>query len=650
MQKQRASLAYINEIFNKDIGPTELKPTPFHQALVDNEQKFVEEILNGCCSSNARTRLLNTPVCYDFRTLSLFSRSETAELLEDVQKLLNTRETEGLALSTVTVHQSVVEQVRGEPCMASNKQKKSCFPLCKKASTTNIATLPLTHACLSGHKSMVDLLVRSGCDIFARAKNGDTVLHELARILDCSDVFLVDVMRNLVEHAFALGLPIAVQFIRASNARGERVLDVAAQSCKSDVIIYLLNIEHVYKHVIKTCGAHAHVLYDISDYENDQYDREDLLAYSINANRKLIHKLHAANFFSREPVKSWLQLHKSLWLPAYHVSWVCWLVFAAMYITQLIMFNAAQNLDGSWSLGIITISIVQIVMELIHWILLRSRPLPCNGNPMLSPFRWRFTHMTIAWLQLLVTILQFTRIDSNFYAFYSANILHMLSILLLSLSYMQYMKGKPKVNIILIMISQMWQQISKVFQCMFYIYITFPVTFYILQQNRYDKRMAVLSRNSSFLEDQTEQNSTVVGIPSSTQSLMDWYYTCFLMTFYIMPPRDLKFTSMEAVSSAFAIWLYCFLVLNGLVWVNLMIGVMGERVVEIKKIKTTLVEIDVLGICLYYMRVVKRTFVWKIYKAFRFRRNNFVVFDKERDRVYLSVIQNTTSNERREGK
>ena len=551
-----------------EIGP-KVDGNIFHQALVKGDKHLVEEILRCLSDSSIKEFALNSCV------------NVGCHLDHKVGGAANKRK---VFLSDATETGTTDGQCLVDPTVLDNIQCEQIFDDCD-------FELPIALAATANDRDLIALMVKNGANIFAEDSEGNNVIHLLVYWSKSHPKEAVNMYQYILTELLSTPAE-RWRLVRKENIAKLTPLDLASMMWQPEMLLEILNTEDVYKIEAKSCITHRHVLYDVSDYEGPKGKRSPL-NYIKGIDVKTVLRFEQCQFFKKDPIAPWIEARRRssnfslrLWI-------AMWALLIGLYTTQFVYFCMALSpplplnviICCFGTFGFINEIVVSTytLKEMFHTIKQRSVH-KTQGFPAVFTYGYRIFFPAFALdiiasstLHILYNLCE-AELAFRIVHFIAQN--HGLWTLLF------FTQLNKEAGHLLVMIQRMLYDFLIFMSVAFIIYFGFSNSFYILN----------MSSSCSVSLNSTYSSIPSTGYVSHFTSFSKTMLNTFLLSLSIAAPGSETFGEENVIQGlSLAGYIGCVLFMSILL-VNLLIGIMSQRVTEISEKRDTFLKLEAISI------------------------------------------------------
>ena len=591
-------IKYVKFHLQKD--NTYMPYTRFHNALVLGEKGFVEAVLEGIDEAR-RELLLNR--CVDY---SLFGEDDR----KDVDVIFSKLHT----------------------------------------SPSFVLTLPLSLACSSGDPDLVKSLVSHGLDIMLTDAKGDTIIHDLVRISSMDSKLATEMYSLLIS---SLSIKEKSDILKHENKDGLNPLDLAASSCCPVMMETIMNTCDVYKVIVRLCGINRNVLYDVTSYERPEVRSKHytfhLLRFLSYYNGQDMSSLHQSGALSRDPLKTWISKRYRNFRIFLIFHSLFWLLYLAGFFA-LISFLAGQHLlPPAWILCIVSVfSVINLGTELMQVLLpwwdgrkaYYSRICEGYRNPHKMSGNSRAPYIAFSIVNIAISIFHFVEPDITKQGVMEILLsLYVIGIMCAMACLMFFSQLNSRTGHFVAMFGKMAMDTVAFATVYVFVYLAFGIALFVAHIDAGDVttpfNMTAETNNTSAMSDAPD---------TFTKSL----YNSFFLLLGIIVPKNLYFEETSFPLLAIIIYVTA-VVISGIILLNLLIGFMSERVMQISEQRETILVFQKLALMFFLedMMNVPNGILYILNRILNGRlvsvHDSFMV-DGETNQILIPCVQNILQN------
>ena len=537
-----ACVAYFNHVYNTD---RQVHPTPFHQALINTDTKFYEDVM-AKLDADLKTFVLNSPVIWTTKDSSecpstyfgIFSQFiKTTYLLLDPGALKLARKETTAEVSS-----------ENTDCMNREKWK---------------IELPLSLIAVTGNAQFLTKAIHDGGILLSEDSKGGNLIHDLVKFSNTNPSVAIAMFRDILANLSDTTLK--RQVLKHRNRKGHTPLDIAAQNHLPEMFLALINTDDVYKITIKDCLLHKHVLYDVSEYESPVTKQVSPMHYFKALTDEEIQRHDDCKFFKTEPISAWLEARCNtsghflvfqyiIWVAYYVTYWFCsyeYLLKEVVHSHLLIILTAISVLvvTNEWVLDLYRLrSDVQATWEFFR-----------NGRvPATLTGVYRKVHNFFAYSCILFSIVHLSGYNCTHKDI--GHLLYLASVTFGSLSFLYIIQINKRAGHLLILLLKMLYDAT--------IFLIVGVIFFFTATN--------IFYSIKFPVETCGANKTTLSLEQGVQRYFDTMFETFLLVFAIKSPStDFFEVWLEQITSTMYI---IAVILFTIILLNMLIGMMAKRI------------------------------------------------------------------------
>ena len=529
---------------------TYLPYSDFHNALVLGKKDFAEAVLEGI--DEARLELLLSR-CVDY---SLFGEDDRKDVKVIFSKLHN--------------------------------------------STSFVLTLPLSLACSSGNTDLVKSLLRHGLDIMLTDAKGDNIIHDLVRI-SCKNSKLATDMYSLLISPLSTKEKTAI--LKQENKDGLNPLDLAAASCCPLMMETIINTCDVYKVIVRLCGINRNVLYDVTSYERPEVRSKHytfhLLRFLTYYNEQDMLNLHQSGVLTRDPLKTWIsKRYRNFHLFLIFHS-LYWLVYLAGFFGLISFLTGQHMLPPVWILCVVSVlSAINLITELTHVLLpwwdgrkaYYSRICEGYRNPNKMSGNSRAPYIAFSIVNITISSLHFVAVDiANPDIMKTLGALYVIGIMCAMACLLFFLQVNSRTGHFVAMFGKMAFDTVAFATVYVFVYLAFGISLFVAHMDA--------SHVSTHFNLTAEANHTAA-MSDAPDTFTKSLYNSFFLLLGIIIPKSLYFEETSFPLLTMIIYVSA-VVISGIILLNLLIGIMSQRVMEITEQKETILVFQRLSLMFF---------------------------------------------------
>ena len=567
----------------------------FHNALVLGNKPFVDYVLNSLAETG-RMKLMNR--CVDFLSFGTNSIISDRELF-------------------------------------SRLQTTSSFVL----------TLPLSLACSSGNTDLVKSLLSHGLGIMLTDVEGNNIIHDLVQISSKNPKLAVEMYLLLITQ-FDFEKISAI--LKHENKSRFNPLDFATSSCCPVMMETIINTSDVYKQIVGLCGINRHVLYDVTSYERPEGRSKHysfhLLRFISFYDDQQLSKINKSDILTRDPFKTWIQQRYRNFRLLMFLDCLFWIIHLAG-MGALITYMAGFKLQPPvWLLYVVTaLSAFHLLTEVTYvsrtwWSGRKSyyRKM-CKGYraPSLLSGRSRGPYIIFSITNIAICIIHMTHPPTTRFIMGTLVTLHVTGIICAMISLISFSRFNNKTGHFLAMFDKMATDTLAFAAVYVFVYLAFGIALFVAHM---EMPSIHYSMNST-----STPNGTIImsdDHPVFTKSL----YDTFLLLIWITAPENLYYDNTNFPQLTVLIYMVA-VVVSGIILINLLIGIMSQRVMEITEQRETILVVqmlslmflleDILHIPYGFLSILHRITNGRLINVY-----NGFLYDDVTKRVLIPCVQN----------
>ena len=301
---------HIRSVLSEDRSPIYF--TCFHLAVVRGDVEYIRQVFSHL-PEEFRTRLLNTLIRY-------------------------TRDNDGT--TDCTHFESAVSESDFENIFAHSK-------------SLDASQLCLALGCFSGNEHIIDELLGSGVNVTLTDGGGDNIIHLLVVLGQNHAELAAKMYKILIENKFTISQ--IYELLHQENNMGLIPLESAAVKFVPDMMIAIMETEHVYKHIIVDYGITRYVCYDITDYHcGGQRNSNNVLRFLTYCTSSQLETLHKCQILEKEPFKQWINqisINYRLLVLLYFTTWVLMVSMFSVSLYCVSRSHRTSDLDAMSLVG-----------------------------------------------------------------------------------------------------------------------------------------------------------------------------------------------------------------------------------------------------------------------------------------------------------
>ena len=584
---------------NKPI-PNGLNMTPFHTALVKGNMDFARSVLEQL-SPELRTQVVNGLV--DYTRPTAFQVDILDEKLQNCPARYKDAIRDNFRIARACDHP--------QPKLQQG--------------------LPLSLAILSGDVSMVKLVLDNNADIFKADEHGNNCIHNLVFLAKCYTRHAINMYHYILNQLECLEDRQTLVF--ATNLQDQQPLDLAFNEACPEFSLALLNTNGVYRFPVKDYGAFQHVLYDVTEYETVNHCKLHLFSYLALTREKDLENLKTSNLLDCEPIRTWMKVKVD---SIDHLTWVwlvTWVSYIALYLTSLGLYFLK---DGSkpplaYSIVLLILSTVAFISEFGNVVVdfqlynvMRKNGAPIAFSPAYRIFHGTFATSLIVTESLHLADLPCSEHRQLYITLYALNAMFAFSSLLV------FTQINRQTGHLIIIIDRMMGEVALFITVAGIIFFSFCFSFYLLHAPPV----------CHDINNTLDWNRTTLMFSTLLQTV----YETQLLSLGLTAPLALYFEDSNVPLLGMLMYV-AFLIMLVIVLLNLLIAIMSDRVNELNKYKSIIIDIQKIALT---MSLDSKVYMSEFYGL---RKLNFIgtrrnrIFNKhvirngDTGRMYLHVIE-----------
>ncbi len=546
-------------------GLQTMPATALHRAIVTSDVDFCTFVLKELATAGNANTILNTPL--NFHELPEDVIIEGCLMSVDGLRVSLKGRTINPMNTDATFHEADHEGKHDQKCKCP--RHVACPEIGDKFG------MSLALAAMAGKKSIFLLLLSFGADIYQMDRAGNNIVHSLVNWSSTHPQIAIE-MYAVVIDTFHTSEE-KEQLLKHENISGQTPLDLAATLYAPEMMLAILNTEGVYRFVAKDCLLHRHILYDLSAYEGPEKARQSPLFYCQSITESDVIRFAACNFFETEPVKTWIKARWQTYKYDLYIVYIYWAIYIILYLTQLTMYLVHGHPHLAVNIFLIYFSVNILLCDAVVWI--RSfrqgysslRRMVYKGKyPATFTMGYRLLQYTFSLLVVIVTIFHLTKSECQNSD--AIRVIHCFTSIYCFLSILYFSQLNTHMGHLLITIQRMIYEMCVFIGIGTIIFFAIATAFAVLQiEPPCTNATSSDVNNDSKLETVFQTCSNVL-------------YDTFLLSLAIAAPGPGLFNTNL---SGLALFIYIISVLLiSILLINLLIGIMGQRVIDINKYKS----------------------------------------------------------------
>ncbi len=560
-------------------------PTPFHEALVRGNHAFFDLFVSRTPADVVITAL-NTRISWVQCSVA----------------------TENPDLNSANLHKKLMVELPDD---------KQC-----DLSRSTLFCLPLSLAAVSGNKKLVQKVLENGANLLGVDDQGRNVVHDLVHLSHSHPKQAGDMYHFLL--SLAPNDDDKERLLKAEDVQGRNCLDLACEKYLPEITLAILNTQGVYRHDVKDCLVHRHIYYDISDYERQKHTKVSPLVHIKSLTNEDVVRFDSCRFFETEPVRTWIKLtYKSNVLNI--VIWMfTWTVQMGLFAAAQIFYvsRAPKETHDALYYALVFVAIICTIHE--HHALGRMECKRTHRSlilffkhgriPATLTIIYRKVHAAFSYLCIALGVVELLDVECKNSEL--IQIMYLLAGFLGIMSIMYFVNMISSVGHLLVIVLKMAYDAAIFFVVGAIVFLAFANAFYTL---------SVLPKSCD-----VNTNETSAGFALSYTETM---FETFLLVTSIKSPdeaffADSSFPSLAQISYSAGI-IYCSIIL-----LNMLIGLMSQRITEIQEHKDTMIILERLSVMLFL-----RDSLWDKFRyEFGITQKYFRV-SADRTKVFVEVIE-----------
>ena len=619
---RKATILFIEDYFSAGSVTHDTVPiTPFHTALVDGDMATCQDILRSL-TTRVKRRFLNTRILY----------SEE----QDSTRCLHGNPLMNIGILTRVRHKMSSIELG---CLENGGILNKCGVLLNACTHANIRSgssddfdvfrLPLSLAASSKNADLFRFMIHEGADVHGKDNAGNSIMHSLVILSDAHPRVafkMVSILEESVPLMDRYGL------MKAENADQKSPLDVAAELALPEMMLKIVNVEGVYRHVVKKCGVYKHIVYDVSEYESKQAEKRSIFNYFTEYDEAQLFRLDECRLLTTEPFRSWIDatLKGRFWhLLFWQLLWTIFIIF--IFIDLYWKWN--DNPLYAYSNKILfTIALFIILEKLVNLFINRKQV----KNRILKILKGHHAVSMSSTYRMFRIVLAVTLVWSKSILIASVacqrHVIRVqfgavLTTIFSVLSLLYFTQTQLRGGYVLIILGRMVYDTLMFFFVCFVIYMGFSLCFFYI---------TVAPAEGSTCE--TMSGNITTGISPD-------FYESFLFMSLIMVPKDIYFTNSTVPSYGITLYVLSVIII-GIVMTNLLIALMTQSVQTIFEHKESLFLIEKLSAImdlenqtrvLYLVPCLRRVcdkYMWRMSWRKRF------LHDNDGTKAFIEVVEN----------
>ena len=586
-----ACVAYFKNVYNKN---RVMYPTPFHQALINNDTQIYEDVIDKL-HDDLKAFVLNSPLTWDQRDYP----SSYFQMLSHFTEATHQN-------SKKLIRRGTVPELFAENTDCMNQKKWR-------------VELPLSLIAVTGDTRFLIKAMQDGGNPLSVDSKGNNVIHDLVNLSRVNPKIAVAMFEALL--SCLQNATVKRKVLKHRNRKGRKPLDVAAQKHLPEMFLALMNTDDVYKITIQDCLLHKHVMYDVSDYESPFTNEVSPMHFFKALTDEEVQRYDDCQFFTREPIKSWLEARCQTSRFCMLFWTMVWVVYYFIYWFCSYEYQFKDIVHSSLLIALTVISVLIIIQEWLFdikrlkadtkaiWNFFRNGRIPATVTGVYRKFHNLFAYSCILFSVTQISGLNCTHPDV-------VRISYWASITFGCLSLLYIIQINKRVGHLLILLLKMLYDAT--------IFLTIGVVFFFAATNlRYVMKYPV---------DTCRSNATVISHDQALENYFDVMFETFLLVLTIKAPST-NHSNLWIHQISKGVYIFS-VILFTIILFNMLVGIMTKRITEIESHKDTLLKLEKLSV-LFYSERSQRNSAW-----FRLGipQRHYKV-SKDFSKVYLEVVE-----------
>ncbi len=449
--------------------------------------------------------------------------------------------------------------------------------------------LPLSLAAISGNKELVGKLLRLGAKLHGTDSTGRNVIHDLVYWSEKQPEAAVSMYGYFMDSVCSA--EDRETLLKSEDQDGRNCLDLASEKFLPEMILAVLNTEGVYKHVVKDCLLHRHIYYDISEYESLNCKKLSPLAFLQNLTNSEVIRFDACNFFRTPLVETWIEkTYQSNFLNIF--VWIAmWLFHLGLFVVVSVLHLNKRDAHDSLFYCLGVVAIFGVLLEHVssrknwrRWQAALLRFLKFGRVPATLTVMYRMIHVIFSYMCIALCIVELMDLDCQYNDELHALYLFAGSLGVLSLLY--FVTLVTSVGHLLVILLKMIYDTGS--------FLLVAIVFYAVSTNAF----YALSFWPANCENESEANANASFPVHVSRSYTDFMFETFLLITSIKSPDEDFF--QQSTSAAIGQMVYSgSIIVFSVILLNMLIGVMSQRITEIEEHKNTLLKLEKLSVTLF---------------------------------------------------
>ena len=590
---------YISKITVTELPPDTLPFTPFHRAVIRGDTDYVRTVLSNI-STQKKHMLLNARINYNIKC-DLYN-DEKQDFCGDIS-----------VFKSYYLHSN----------------QSTAFQLC------------IVFAFCSGNREMVDELLVSGADITMTDSKRNNCLHLLVTLSDTNPRLATDMYTYLVSEKLSVKQIKDIMF--KENCDGLIPLEMASTKCLPEMMLAIMETQGVYKRLVKDYGMCRYVCYDITDYTcsgDIRRRKNNILRFLTYCTGPQLNRLKDSRLLSSEPFRYWYERMETNFRLCKYFYLCFFLIFILLFAVCNIMVAAFHQTPPECFLYILLVmALIVLIGECAYLgtnlytgeLQRYCRLLEGYKTPEVHGNRYRIFHILFSTGMIILFTVHSEQFDCGRTMIKTYSIVYVYSIFMAMFCLMFFSLLNNSTGHFMTMIQKMEGDMVAFSTVYFWVYLGITASFHMLHIN-------INCMNGTYghgNQTETQPFSTFAG------SL----YDTLILVLGIASPKYFYFENTAFPTMSMLLYVAS-LITSGLLLLNLLIGIMNERVIEITGQKEILLTLQKLSIYFFLEDLLKlpfSMFFWVQYFTkgrFVIELNGFIQ-DKVNGRVHVPVIENT---------
>ena len=443
---------------------------------------------------------------------------------------------------------------------------------------------PLSIACFSGEPDLVKLLVRYGASLDLKDAKGNNVIHYIVYLSEKYPKRALAVYKALVEYVDNDVLRILVN---TENNDKLIPIDIAADLSMPEILTAILRTDGVYRNVVRNCGTHIHVRYDVTRYETKGGCKIHLLYYLSCITEQELKRVDRQGMFKIEPIASWIEAKHLQYLRLVYVSLVEWLLLLFMYFGTLVYSTLYISLPPKpWTITLTAMCCLSLAVDVLNMYFQSSclavywRRIRAMRFPVSSCGIYRIYHVIFCITVIILcgtALAPDTDLSSDVYLG-----LNVCCILFGFISIAFFSQLNERLGHLLTAVEKMVIMTCEFTLFIFVVFLAVSLSFYVLHFHPYacqnvtdedNNTRMVVDMNCSYSSADVDPDAVMFS--TFSRSL----HETLLLALGIMAPQSIYFTQSESPPLAITLYILCLFCLT-IVMLNLLLALVNKRVRE----------------------------------------------------------------------